>query len=240
MVSLVSMLATGSSSWAFMGSGPKTDSNEQLGLLFGKNTAFTATADMSVSGKKSDNMSMEMDYAMLDGKVRTQMDMTKAKMGAKQSDGMEQMAAMGLNMIVTLVRPDKKMTYMMYPGLSGYCEFPQTIGGQGTNAPPKIEKTELGKETIDGHPCVKNKVVITTDDGKQYEMFTWQATDMKDFPIKSEMKSGNDTITTVFKNIKLTAPPASLFEIPANLKKYGSMQEMMMSGMQKMMQGLGQ
>ena len=50
--------------------------------------------------------------------------------------------------------------------------------------------------------------------------------------------SGKDTITTVFKNIKLTAPPASLFEIPSNLTKYGSMQEMMMSGMQKMMQGV--
>jgi hypothetical protein len=80
-------------------------------------------------------------------------------------------------------------------------------------------------------------VVMTDDDGKQYTMFTWQATDLSDFPIKSEMQSGSDTVTTLFKNIKLSKPDAALFELPSDYKRYGSMQEMMMGSMEQMMRG---
>jgi hypothetical protein len=234
----VGLLAFTSGSFAFFGENPKNDTNEQLAQLFGQNKAFTATALVSGKGRlNKETFSAEMDYAFSEGKLLTVVDMSKMKGGA-DSEGVEQMTAMGLNKIITLVRPDKKMTYVIYPGLNGYCEFPLTMSSQGTNAPPKIEKTELGRETVDGHPCVKYKVIITMPDEQKYESLVWQATDLKEFPIKSELSSGGDTVTTLFKNVKLEAPPASRFEVPAGLKKYGSVQEMMMGGIQNMMQGL--
>ena len=33
----------------------------------------------------------------------------------------------------------------------------------------KLEATELGKETVAGHPCVKNKVIVTDDKGDKHE-----------------------------------------------------------------------
>ena len=51
---------------------------------------------------------------------------------------------------------------------------------------------------------------------------TWNATDLKDFPIQIEMKeSGNSTIMH-FMNVKLVTPDPQLFEIPAGFKEEGT------------------
>ena len=57
----------------------------------------------------------------------------------------------------------------------------------------KVEKTALGKETIDGHACVKNKVVVKNEQGAVLEAITWNATDLKDFPLQIEMKEKDNT-----------------------------------------------
>ena len=126
---------------------------------------------------------------------------------------------------------DKKLMYMIYPGLKSYCII-DTSTVPGADKPqekePKIETTALGKETVDGHPCVKNKITITSDDGKSQDIIAWQASDLNDFPIKTEMEAGTATISTHFTNIQMTAPDASLFDPPSDFKKYDSIQELMM------------
>jgi hypothetical protein len=120
--------------------------------------------------------------------------------------------------------PDKKLTCQVYPGLKAYLEMAQPAVVQSKL---KVEKQELGKETIDGHPCVKNKVIVTDESGKKSEAFSWNATDLKDFPIQVEI-SEQQGMTAVmrFKDIKLAKPDAKLFEAPAGFKKYTSQQEM--------------
>ena len=58
---------------------------------------------------------------------------------------------------------------------------------------------------------------------------------MHDFPLKTEMQTGGATMTTHFRDIKMSAPGASLFDPPADYKVYGSIQEMMMANVQRMM-----
>ena len=98
---------------------------------------------------------------------------------------------------------------------------------------PKMEKTVLGKETVDGHPTVKHKVVVTDDSGKKQEMIVWNATDLKDFPIKIETSEDGSKVVMAYKDIKLGKPEASQFEPPKGAKKYGTAQELIM---EKMMQ----
>ena len=148
------------------------------------------------------------------------------------------MKQMGMDRTVSIYRSDKKLMYLVYPGLKAYCEItPAEMQPPGKPEPkePTVESTVIGKDTVDGHPCVKNKVTITTDDGKQHEMIVWKASDLKDFPIQTEMQSGGATITTHLRDIKLSAPDASLFDPPSDFKAYSSMQEMMMANMQRMM-----
>lgn len=237
---LLMLVAVPALAWDPVGGAPKNDTNEQLALLFGKNTAFSATAVMSAKNARGkEKAGAELEYMFLDGKMRAEVDITKTKAGGGNSETMAMLQSIGLDKVVTIVRPDKKMTYVVYPGANGYCEFPQTIAAGATNQPPKIEKVELGKETVENHPCVKYKMTVTATDGKKYESTVWQATDLNDFPVKSEMQSEGDTVTTVFKNVKLTAPPKGMFEILTGWKKYDSLNQLMMGGMQDMLKSLG-
>jgi hypothetical protein len=220
------------------GGGPRDFGSSQMAKIFGKNQAFTATADMTIADKqRGEPMQMSTAYAFLKGNVRTEMDMTSMKGASMPPQAVAQMKQMGMDRSVSIYRSDKKLLYLVYPGLNAYCEIDPSKMRQPDKTEqkePKIEITQVGKETVDGHPCVKNKITITSDDGT-HEILAWQATDLNDFPIKTEMQTGDSTITTHFRDIKLSAPSASLFEPPTEYKRFDSMQEMMMSSMQKMM-----
>lgn len=238
---LVSLALAGMISTAFAQGmfGARTkDPGEQLGKIFGKNTAFTANAQVTMKDPSGKQMQvMEFTYGMLDGKVRTEMDMTKMQGANVPPEAMGQMKQMGMDRTVHIFLPDKKIAYMLYPSMKAYCEMNTgQMAGQKEGKEPKIEETELGKETIDGHPCMKSKVVVTDEDGHKFESLVWKATDLKDFPIQTQMTTeDHTTITTKFTDINRSKPSASMFEPPSDFKRYANMQELMMSNMQRMM-----
>jgi hypothetical protein len=104
---------------------------------------------------------------------------------------------------------------------------------------PKLEKTLLGKETLDGHPCEKSKVIMTDANGKRSEALVWAATDLKDFPIQIQTTEKGETVILRYAKIQTTKPDAKLFEVPAGYTTYDSMQAFGMGVMQKMMGGAG-
>ncbi len=237
---LVTLLAIGATSASFgqgMFGARSKDPGQQLAKFFGKNTAFTATAHVTMADSAGKQLhGMEFQYAMLDGKVRTEMDMTKVQGVKVPPEAMGQMKQMGVDRMVHIFLPDKKVAYMLYPSMKAYCEMNSSqLTGEKESKTPKIEETELGKETIDGHPCVKSKIVVTEEDGHNFEALVWKATDLKDFPIQTQMTNEDQTTTTKFTDINRSKPSASLFEPPSDFKRYASIQELMMSSMQQMM-----
>jgi len=102
----------------------------------------------------------------------------------------------------------------------------------------KMESTELGRETVDGHVCVKNKAVITDDQGKAHEYTVWNAIDLKKFPVKMEITEQGRTTTIFYKNVKTSKPDAALFDPPADYKKYDNQQSLMQEVMQRMGRGM--
>ena len=207
---------------------------DDLEHLFGKDLAYSATRITTVTTQSGrPPMEMEMNFATADGNVRIEQDMTKMKNDKMPPEAISRMKQSGMDRTIIIRRKDEKLTYMIYPGMKAYCTITkeQLPGAKTEHAEPKIEKTELGKETVEGHPCIKNKVTITTEKGTTVEMLVWQATDLKQVPIKTEMTSTFGTATTILRNIKLEKPDASLFVPPSDYTKYGSMQEMMMQMM---------
>src|SRR5258705_13866397 len=116
---------------------------------------------------------MATAYAVVKGNVRTEMDMSTMKGVKMPPEAVAQMKQMGMDRTISIYRGDKKLLYLVYPGLKGYCEI-NPAAAQATDKTeqkePKIEIAPIGKETVDGHPCVKNKITITSDDGKQHEV----------------------------------------------------------------------
>ncbi len=216
--------------------GPKLDG--AMVKLFGTNATFTATLESQIKKKSDDDLiTLPGKMAFDAGKARFEMNLSEAK-GLKMPPGAaEQMKAMGFDQLITLSLPDKKSTYLIYPGLQSYVANPQAAAQTGTNDTSKIETTALGNETVDGRPCVKNKVVVTDDKGAKKEFTVWNATDLKNFPVKIFHAEAEMEVTMVFKDISLAKPDASAFDLPAGYTRYDNMQTMMQTEMMKKMGG---
>ncbi len=204
--------------------------------LFGDNQTFSATLEMQVSNNGSP-MTMSGKMSFDKGSSRTEMNMADMK-GGIPPEAMAQMKSMGLDRMVTISQSDKKYIFIIYPNAQAYTEMtPSVADANTTNADSKVEITKLGEEAVAGHPCVKNKAVVTDNAGAKHEFTVWNATDLKNFPIKIEMNEQGSAITTSYTDISFSKPDASLFTPPTGFTKYDSVQEMMQSVMMKKMGG---
>ncbi len=220
-----------------MGGGPGGPNfGGSMSKLFGDNKTFSSTVEIQAKDGQAGDTTIPGKLMFDDGKSRFEMDMTKMKNSKMPPGAAEQMKAMGMDSMVVISRPDKKLSYMVYAGLNSYVEMPlkESDSAEAVNK-LKVETTELAKETIDNHPTVKNKVVVTDDKGKKQEFTVWNATDLKSFPVKLEMSERGTVVTMLFKDVKLAKPEAKLFEAPAGLKKYDNMMTMMQEEMMKKM-----
>lgn len=209
--------------------------------LFGEHKAFSAVMEFSGSGQgMNGTMSMPGKMALLDGKSRFEIDLSRAKGAGMNAEMGEQMKSMGFAEIITLTRTDKKQMYIIYPGLKSYVEQPMPAGTADTTEPKtKVVTTEIGKETVEGHPCIKNKAVVTDEKGEKHEALVWNATDLKKFPVKIESSDKGQKAVLLFKDIKMEKPDAKLFELPEGYTRYESQQALMQEAMMKMMGGMG-
>lgn len=215
--------------------GPTPNFDAVFTKFFGEVKAFSATAEMTMKGN-GETMSVPMDFALLDEKVRMEIDLGKVKSERMPADMGAQLKQMGMDRMTTIMDPKKKSIQLIYPGLKSYTDVPMPEEqAQKVDKEPKMETTELGKETVEGHPCKKRKIVVTDDSGKSQEVLVWSATDLKDFPIKMQTADKGMEMTMIYKNLKFEKPDAKQFAPPADFTKYASMQEMMQGAMMKMM-----
>lgn len=217
-----------------------------LTQVFGTNLNFSATMNMEVKMPSQDNnLTMSSKVYFAHGNSRTEMDMTKMRGSKMPPHAAEQMKAMGMDQMISISRNDTKTTYLIYPGLESYTKMavPKTEPAANDS---KVAKTELGKETLDGHPCVKNKYTVTnTKTGESLDLIAWVATDLKNYPIKVEIetpdaakdKKASTTTTLHFTDINTAQPAASLFEPPVGYRVYTDVQAMMQTEMMKKMGG---
>jgi hypothetical protein len=205
-----------------------------LHKLFGANQAFSAVMEIQSSGRSGESITMPGKISFDGGKSRFEMNMSEAQGTKMPPSAAAQMKAMGMDTMISISRPDLKLVYIIYPGLHSYVAMAPSDSSASADASDyKVETTELGKETVDGHDCVKNKATITDKEGNQHESTVWNATDLKKFPVKIVTGEPGQTATMLFKNISFAKPAASLFEAPAGFTKYDNVQIMMQTEMVK-------
>jgi len=207
--------------------------NAALMKLFGDTKAFSARTEFLVRSG-ADTTIIPMGFALLDGKMRMDVDMAQVKGKEMSAESLAMFKQMGMDRMVNIIIPEKKIMWIIYPALKAYAEMPaldEAVAGGDKDL--KIELTEIGKETVDGHECVKNKFVLTDGKGNKREGLTWNAKDLKNFPLRMEFPDSGATVTMAFKNIKPTAPDRKQFEAPAGYKKHSDIQGLMMGALQK-------
>ena len=202
-------------------------------VLLGGITAFAAPPDNFTATMVSQGMEMPM-----------------AKMGHKS-----RVENPGMKGIVTIALADTKKTIMMNTAAKVYSEqITQERDQMPTMYDPDVvfEKKKIGNETIDGHPCVKYDTIYyrKSKPEEKHKAIIWEAQDLKEFPIQIEITvpaspkhpgSGGKMVIK-YKDIKLGAATASMFEVPSGYKKVNSPQEVMgfggMGNIEEMMKKL--
>jgi len=222
--------------------GPGASSPDFSGAMtkfMGGHTNFSANIEVQVqTARAAAPLAMPGTLAVRDKKSRFEMDLSQATGGDLPAGAAEQMKQMGMDKTTIISRPDKQISYLIYPGLNAYVEMPLKEAEAASEQDLKVETTELGKEKLDGHDCVKNKLVVISKSGKTNEATVWNATDLKKFPVKLETTDRGNTVTMRFKDVKFEPPAAAQFEPPADFKKYDSMMALMQQEMMKRMGGM--
>ena len=149
----------------------------------------------------------------------------------------------------SIVRQDLKVMYMVNTAQKSYLEMPfqgatdVTHPLQGDEKlPGEVSRKELGREVVDGHPCLKYAITFQHG-GRTSVVHHWMAQDIK-FPVKVAAADGSWGVE--YKNISLGPQPDSLFEVPAGFQKVampamgaGAMPGMGVGGMGGMPPGQG-
>lgn len=208
-----------------------------LSKWFANNTNFIAKVDVRVLDKKQqETTSMPMNFEMLGSRVRVEMNWTQVKTKDLSPDFPATMKKMGLDEMTTVLLPDKKLILSIFPGVKSYSEsaMPKTEI-ESAAKDYKVEKSKVGKETIDGHTCDKNNVTLTDDKGAKQSAVVWNATDMKDFPIQIQLTEDESTVIMKFKDVKIGRPDKAHFEAPSGLTKFDSVNALMSDAITKQM-----
>jgi hypothetical protein len=216
--------------------------NAALVRLFGGHTGFTAHLELRMlDANTNETLNAPMQFALLDGKMRGELDVTKLK--SKDLPAMAASAAksVGMERVITLVRPDKQESYLLYPAFQACVVAPLDADEVAAlQKPAQIKRTVLGKETIDGQPCQKQRVVVTEPDGRRHTATLWVAPALKNFPVRLETRDGTDTIVMNFRQVKLQRPAAALFDLPKGTARYDDPKELTGAVMKKLIgQALG-
>jgi len=191
---------------------------------------FSATGNLDMCDPSGTiRMELPMDVAATTNAFRWEVDASKfwpmppeVKAMAKQ---------MHTDKTVFLVKTDEQNVYMIYPDLQAYLQFPIPASAlaefDASSKSVQFQKTPLGREFVDGHPCIRNKVTDVEPNSPPEQGLMWNATDLQGFPIKMDLDTGRGLMKFNFQNVVVQSPNPSLFEIPVNYKLFRNSAELM-------------
>ncbi|MGB8992745.1 MAG: DUF4412 domain-containing protein [Desulfobaccales bacterium] len=119
---------------------------------------------------------------------------------------------------ITIVRPDKKVVWVIIPQARTYMEMPLKIRlpGQFIQIPPQaMQKRSVGQERLNGYDTDKVQVSVPGAAGLEIQTF-WVAPKLG-LPIKMECRQRQFSLE--YTNIKEGGVPARLFNLPPGLHK---------------------
>ena len=238
--SVVLLLLGAAPTFAQLDGPASTGVSASLIRLFGTNNAFTAQMEVQVLGPDGkERFGTPMGITLLENRIRVEVDMTRMR-NREQPDAIAQVKPFGMDSVVSIIHPEKRTTLILFPKLHAFVKL---------NMPPaeseaflkrsRIERTTLGKEKMEGHPCLKQRVVFTEDGGKKSEATVWTATDLRDFPVCVATKEKEGAVAIRFRQIQFTRAESGRFEVPAGYLECADMQVLMAGPGKKYMKDNG-
>ena len=199
-------------------------------------TLFSATVVLANPVKEFSADSVDAKSGRLEGKVYV----TSTKMR------FEDYASGEKPEFISLIRFDQQKMYFLFTDSKTYIEYPlevkspsdwkemqKVLGGLAEMPGIEMKTTEkkVAEETVNGYKTEKFRITETATfmgTRQTSTSYVWIAKEFS-IPIRTQDDEDDGKITEL-RNIKIGAPPASLFELPAGYKldkeKMGQIEEM--------------
>ena len=122
---------------------------------------------------------------------------------------------------ISIVRPDKKVVWMVMPAEKMYMEMPMTDEAQEKilikKPEDQVKMKLVGTETVNGYECDKYEYEVTTSPkGQSIKHFVWIAKKLQ-MPIKAMAADGSFSME--YQDIKMGGVADSLFQVPQGYQK---------------------
>lgn len=188
------------------------------------------TATAAVSAAQNSKVDYSADYAMetadmtMQGKIYSTPGMERREFDQ------------GGDKMITIVRHDKKVAWTLMPGEKAYMESKlEASGGHGDDISSyKMQKTDVGSETVNGVKTTKSKVIMTGANGVKLGGFLWTSKDgiMVKVDTIAVDKNHKNRYKFELKHLKVAKQDKALFAIPKGYTKMdmGNLGQMMMNG----------
>lgn len=121
--------------------------------------------------------------------------------------------------MTAITRMDKQVVWLLMPRDKMYIEQafrPENIVPASEATSGELERTPLGKETVNGRAADKYLVTVRLD-GKRTTYILWLAADSA-LPLKTAAEDGS--WRQEYRNVLAGVPDPALFEIPDGYKKF--------------------
>ncbi len=192
---------------------------ETVTRLMGTGRVFSATVTVSRQKGKKQVKIAENRIAVNGDNLRVEHKPLLEPSLAKQTERLKQA---GVDTVITLLLSKPNKAYMIFPAKKAYIEA--IVESPDAKAKPAhTESKFLRMETVDGHPCAVREMTIVNADESRQVITIWEATDLKNFILKSQMDHGDDSMEVLhFTNINTEKPDDTLFTLPAAYRKLGN------------------
>jgi hypothetical protein len=196
--------------------------------LFGTNNTFTAQAEVQVLGQNNQEIiGTPTTFTLLGNKIRVEVELARMR-NRVEPDAVAQMKPLGLDHVVSIIRPETRTNLIIFPKLRSFIRLGMPPNeAEAFLRKARLTRTDLAKEKMEGYPCVKQRVVITDDEGQKSEATVWTAAALRGFPVCVATREQEGTVTVRFRKVDFTPVAATQFEPPAGFTEYADLQAVM-------------
>lgn len=201
--------------------------------FFSDSRDFTARAEIALPNRNPGD-SIPIGLAMSEGRMRWQLNMDNVRSAHFPPERIALFKQMKMDKVVLYLQP-KTNLLAAFPRMKAWIETPMLKAANiQEEAQAKIggmKKTPAGKETVDGHPCIKYRLEVPEENNPNQVAVTWEATDLDDLPIKIMVKTGGQIYGVQLRNIRPGKADERLFQPPPSYARRGSFTALIQEGL---------
>lgn len=201
--------------------------------FFSDSREFTARAELSLPNRNPGD-SIPIGLAMSEGRMRWQLNMAQVRSAHFPSEGVALFKQMKMDSMILYLQPNANLM-AAFPRMKAWVETPMpkatTIQEEAQAKIGGMRKTPVGKETVDGHPCIKYRLTVPEDNDPNQVAVTWEAADLNDLPIRMMVKTDGQVYGVQLRNIRPGKPDQRLFQPPPGYTKRDSFTSLIQEGL---------